>query len=388
MMAAITASSLGGLVTVYEKEERVGQKILKTGNGKCNLSNLKMDSGEFYSNHPKRVKEILHKFSVKDTIDFFGQLGVMIRDKGGYLYPYSEQAQVVLDALRFKLDELGVGLRCEQEIKTVNRDDNGGFRIGGETFDKVIIACGSMAAGRFDEGKSGYQIAKDLGHKVVDIVPGLCKLVCWEDFLKALAGVRCQAKITLMIEGKEAQVEVGELQFVATALSGIPIFQMSRTAAYALKSGKDVTVLMNLFPDKTEAEYEDFCRLRLSSFLNKTVLDFLLGMTNKKINQVMIKLHDLKQQEKVSDIGEEKMLKLLRNYRNLEFKVKYADTFANAQVAAGGVSLADLSDDLESLIVPGLYFIGEIVDVDGRCGGYNLQWAWSSGYIAGVSCAK
>jgi len=347
-----------------------------------------MDSGEFYSSHPERVKEIIHKFTVEDTIDFFGQLGVMIRDKGGYLYPYAEQAQVVLDALRFKLDELGVGLRCGQEIKTVTRDDSGGFKLGGETYDKVIVACGSIAAGRFDEGKSGYQIAKDLGHKVVDIVPGLCKLICGEGFLKALAGVRCQAKLTLLIDGKEVQVEVGELQFVATALSGIPIFQMSRTAAYALKSGKDVTVLVDFFPDKTEAEYEDFCRLRLSTFSNKTVLDFLLGMTNKKINQVMIKLHNLQQQEKVSDIGEERMFKLLRSYRKLEFKVKSADTFTNAQVAAGGVSLADLSCNLESLLVPGLYFIGEIVDVDGRCGGYNLQWAWSSGNIAGVSSVK
>ncbi|MCL2719067.1 MAG: aminoacetone oxidase family FAD-binding enzyme [Lachnospiraceae bacterium] len=389
MVAAITAASYDSEVTLYEKKARVGQKLLVTGNGKCNLSNKKMDAGEFYTAFPERVEKILHKFSVNDTIDFFDKLGVMIRDKGGYLYPYSEQAQVVLDALRLTLSELKIKVECEYEVEAVVRK-NGGFCVHGNEnlFDKVIITCGSLAGQKKGAGKSGYQLVKSLGHQVNEVVPGLCKLKCREDFLKALAGVRCQAKLTLFVNGIEKQAESGELQFVADAISGIPIFQLSRTAAYALLKDSAVTVKADFFPEMTDAGYEDFCLNRLDSFQDKTIIDFLLGMTNKKINQVMISLYGLKQSDKVNDIGKEKMVRLLNEYRKLSFTVVQTDSFENAQVCAGGVSLAELSDNLESLTLPGLFFAGEIVDVDGRCGGYNLQWAWSSGYAAGNEASK
>ncbi|MCL2051713.1 MAG: aminoacetone oxidase family FAD-binding enzyme [Lachnospiraceae bacterium] len=382
MMAAIRAASLGCSVTLYERKARVGQKLLVTGNGKCNLSNAKMEINEFYTSMPERVGKILAQFSVKETISFFESLGVMIRNKGGYLYPYPEQANVVLDALRLRLLELGVLVVCETEIKTLEKKNNQ-FNVGSDVFDKVIIACGSMAYGKNDEGESGYEMAESLGHQVVKLVPGLCKLKCKEEFLKSLAGVRCWAKLTVLVNGTIKQTEIGELQFTAQAISGIPVFQLSRTAAYALTRGERAIVLVDFFPDMTAAEYEEFCSKRLTLFAERTVAEFLLGMANKKINQVMISLHGLKQNERVSKIGNDKMKGLLDSYRHLKFEVARPDSLANAQVCAGGVELEGLSDDLESLKVPGLFFAGEIIDVDGRCGGYNLQWAWSSGYVAG-----
>jgi predicted Rossmann fold flavoprotein len=207
MMAAITAASLGSRVTLYEMKARIGQKILATGNGKCNLSNMKMGAGEFYSSNPAWVENILAKFSVADTTAFFNRLGVMIREKNGGLYPYSEQAQVVLDALRLKLAELGVVIICEKEVTAVKVHNDGLFAVGDDIYDKVIIACGSKAAQKKGAGESGYQIVKDLGHEIIHLVPGLCKLFCREDFLKAMAGVRCPARLTLRVNGAENPIQ-------------------------------------------------------------------------------------------------------------------------------------------------------------------------------------
>ena len=387
MVAAIRAAAMGGAVTIYEKNERVGQKILATGNGKCNLSNMEMDQKYFHTSHPYQLVKMLHKFSVADTITFFAWLGLMVREKGAHLYPYSEQASAVLDVLRFKLADLDVKVICGCEIETVKERENGMFLVGGELYEKVIVACGSRAWVKKGDGRSGYKIAEGFGHSLAKVVPGLCKLKCREGFLKGLAGVRCQAQLTMVVNGSEKQYERGELQFTKDALSGIPIFELSRNAAYALEAGDDVAVLVNFFPEMNEGEYEAFCRARYDLDNDRSIADFLVGMTNKKINQAMIRLSGLKADDLVDTVDYRKIFSLLKGYRQLKFTVTETDSFENAQVCAGGVTLLNLSENMESRLVPGLYFVGEIVDVDGRCGGYNLQWAWTSGYLAGTSAA-
>jgi predicted flavoprotein YhiN len=183
------------------------------------------------------------------------------------------------------------------------------------------------------------------------------------------------------------------LQFVAGALSGIPVFQLSRSAAYLLSEGKKVVVDVDFFPEISIAEYEDFCRKRLDGVNKcispgKSLTDFLLGMAHKKINQALIRKNGLNYDDKVADISWEKLWLLLLEFKGLKFHVKAVDSFENAQICAGGVSLCGLNECLESLTLPGLFFAGEILDVDGRCGGYNLQWAWSSGYISGANAAS
>jgi len=226
-------------------------------------------------------------------------------------------------------------------------------------------------------------MAEMFGHTINPVVSGLCKLFCREGFLKALSGVRCQAEITLVINGATAQVESGEVQFTNEGISGIPVFQLSRTASYALLEDKEVKVKINFFPDMAEDDYENFCFQRLALNKGKSLSDFLLGMAHKKINQVMIRKHGFSYEDKIENISSDSVWKLLMEFRSLLVRIRKSDSFENAQVCAGGVDLNEVSDELESVLVPGLYFAGEILDVDGRCGGYNLQWAWSSGFVAG-----
>ena len=390
MMAAITAAREGCQVTLYEKKPRIGQKILATGNGKCNLSNRNTDYRNVYnSSKYKGIAETLHKFTADDTINFFSDIGVLIREKNGYLYPYSEQAQTVLEAFRLELSRLDVEVICENEIETIEQKEDF-FLVSDEKYDKVIIACGSKAGVKEGHGDSGYKIAEMMGHTLKEVVPGLTKLFCEEEeLLKILAGVRCQAEVTMITDGAEFQFERGELQFTKNALSGIPIFQMSREVAYDLTKGKEVLIRINFFPDKTAYEFQAICDQRLNRVgETKSVMDFLLGLANNKVNQAIIKTNDMKQNDDIIAYRKTKLKKLLKSYRDFRFTVLRPDSFENAQVCAGGVLLSELSENLESLKVPGIYFAGEILDVDGMCGGFNLQWAWTTGYVAGKSAAE
>ncbi len=395
MMAALTAAAGGCQVTLYEKNERVGKKILATGNGKCNLSNMEMDISHYYTSHPDLVETVLEKFSVFDTIAFFESAGMMIKEKNGYLYPVSEQASTVLDILRRELQTRHVKVCCDCEVTAIEHNNHFGYCITvsnnnnnmQEMYDKVIVACGSRAAQKKEEGQSGYRLAESLHHSIVPIVPALVQLRCSEEYMKALAGVRCQAKLSLIINGECLQKETGELQLTEYGISGIPVFQFSREAAYALLDKKEVVVEVDFFPDYNEAAYHFFIKNRYEIGKDQTLEDLLLGMANKKINQIMIKKAGYKGTDKVSQLGKKAVLEILKGYRKLRLHITAVNSFENAQVCAGGVSLRELSKNMESLFLPGMYFVGELLDVDGRCGGYNLQWAWASGYVAGTHAA-
>ncbi len=403
MMAAITAAAGGARVVVYEKNERVGKKLLVTGNGKCNLGNLDLEIDRYYSSDPQLAERILKCFSVLDTMRFFNGLGMMIREKNGYLYPFSEQASTVLDILRLRMEELGIEVVCGCEIVAIERMDFDGGDVGrndigridygrlrvkpagggGVVFDRVILACGSRASLKSKEVFGGYRLAADMGHSIVPVVPALVQLRCREDYIKSLAGVRCQVRINLVTDGVTGQEERGELQFTEYGISGIPVFQFSRLASYALLEKRDVAVDVDFFPDYGDGEYEAFVKERYRAGAGKPLADFLLGMANKKVNRIMILLSGCKGGDVVSVLGFKKIGEILGRFRKLRLHITAVNSFEYAQVCAGGVPLHEVSGSLESLLVPGLYFAGEVLDVDGRCGGYNLQWAWSSGYVAG-----
>lgn len=394
MIAAITAARCGAEVTLFEKNDRVGKKILATGNGKCNLSNLEFGIEHYYCKDKDKLNKFFSRFSVWDAISFFENTGLMIKSKNGYLYPYSEQASSVLDVLRMELGRAGVKVVTGAEIvsaaccsgkENFQLKDKDGKK---HYFNKVIAACGSPASLKKGEGMTGYELAKGFGHKINPIVPGLVQLRSDDGFIKALAGVRCQANVRLMINGQEKACETGELQFTEYGISGIPVFQMSRVAAYALKENKSVTVLVDFFPDREEKTFACANRLRFEAQPDKTLEDYLTGTQNKKINMVMIKLSGLKPGMKAEDAGWKKIWGIMQQYRAFPIHISRANPIENAQVCAGGVDMAQVNSQLESELVKGLYFAGEILDVDGKCGGYNLQWAWTSGYIAGASAAE
>ena len=390
MMAAICAAQKGANVVLIEKNDRVGKKILATGNGKCNVSNLSFDMSNYYCADTEKLEQIFSVFSVKELITFFETNGLMIRSKNGYLYPYAEQAAVVLDFFRRLLQNKKIRICLNQEINRVEYKVEK-FIVKGDTFseefDKVIIACGGPASQKKGIGMTGFDIARKFGHQVHKVVPGLVQLHASDSFLKIVAGVRSQAEIKLFFDDKYVATEQGEVQFTDYGISGIPVFQVSRMVSYAVKEGKRVTVRINFFPDMEEKEFWDCMKRRYDKMQSATVEEFLSGTVNKKINTAMIKLAGLKPEQNINKIAFENIKLLLKQYRELMVHITASNGMENAQVCAGGVDFAEISTNMESFKCKGLYFTGEVVDVDGKCGGYNLQWAFTSGYIAGRSAA-
>ncbi len=391
MMAAIQAAKKHATVTIFEKNDRVGKKILMTGNGKCNLSNTNFDLRFFHSDTKTDLSTFFDAFGVKETISFFEKEGMLIKNKNGYLYPASEQASTVLDVLRFALKRLGVICKTDAEVKKIYKKGN---QFGVETktetiyFDSVIIASGSKAGPQQTVSGSGYMIAKSLGHHVVEPLPALVQLRCKEDYFKQIAGIRTDCSLTMLVNGKPTQCERGELQLTEYGISGIVVFQLSGNAAKALKCKNTVQVQMDFLPDFTEETYKAFVHNRFEAKKGQTAEEFFLGMTNKKLLMLFLKLSGLSPAEIVDEQTKEKCQHVFSLLRTFTVNVKETNPFPNAQICCGGVRMDEVTNNLESKIVPGLYFCGELLDVDGRCGGYNLQWAWTSGYIAGVHAAK
>lgn len=391
MMAAVQAARDGADVTVYERNDRIGKKILSTGNGKCNFSNEYMDAGCYHGSGRMLIDPVYDVFGVRQTRDFFQDLGMRIREVNGYLYPSSGQASTVLDLFRWELLRLSVDIHTGQQVtgiipakedltvKTADHRD--------QTYDAVILTCGGAAAPGTGSDGAGYRLAGQLGHRIVPVVPALTALRCREDYYKQVAGVRCEAKVTLYIEGSKICEERGELQLTDYGISGIPVFQISRHAAYALRDDKHTTVRISFLPDYEDSAYEQFWQERWERQHSQTMEMFLTGIVNKKINLLMLRLAGIKGSETAQTVPEKTRQKLQRLYRSLEVEIKSTNPFEQAQVSAGGVDCTEVTGHLASRIVPGLYFAGEILDIDGICGGYNLQWAFSSGTIAGRAAA-
>lgn len=393
MMAAVTASNYNATVTLLEKKERVGQKLLATGNGKCNLSNLEFDMNKYYCADKDKLHTIFGVYSLWDMLSFFESRGMMVRSKNGYLYPYSEQASTVLDVFRRNLEADNIEIETNCDIISANyQKDTNTFMVTGSgkvwEFDKLVIACGGPASLKKKDGLTGFKLAEGFGHTVNTVVPGLVQLRASDkNFFKAVSGVRCHARASLFADGMLLGEEEGEVQFTDYGLSGIPIFQFSRVAAYALEEEKRVSVSVNLFPDQEQKAFEYQMRLRYDYYVNSSIEEFLLGTVNKKINQAMMKVNGIKPTDRISELGFKKVWEFIMSYRNLNIHIEAVNGMEHAQVCAGGVDFMEISTQMESMKCPGLYFAGEVIDIDGKCGGYNLQWAWTSGYIAGRNAA-
>lgn len=393
MTAAIRAAQAGASVTLYERNDRVGKKILSTGNGKCNFSNEKMGADCYYGSGRALVDAIYETFGVRETKDFFAKLGMQIKDRDGYLYPASGQATTVLDVLRYELERLSVSVHTGQRVIDIAVESNG-LTVEtddqrSENYDAVILACGGKAAPKTGSDGDGFLLAKKLGHRIIPTVPALVALRCEEDFYKRVAGVRCDARLTLHIDGQPIRIEQGELQWTDYGISGIPVFQLSREAAYALKGHKTVTVKIDLMPELCEDDgsYSRFWAERWERQGGQTMEQFVTGSVNKKLGLLLLKMAEIKETEKAESIEPFRRKRLEELYHSFTVKVNETNTFDQAQVCAGGVDCREVTDTLESRIVEGLYFAGEILDIDGVCGGYNLQWAWSSGTVAGQTAA-
>lgn len=399
LMAAITAAENGADVTILEHMPRVGKKILATGNGKCNMTNLHMTADCYRCGEPEVPMQVIGTFPVSDTIQFFRRLGILTTDRNGYVYPASGQAQTVLDALREKTDSLGIRTVCESKVYAIEKDKKGSFVVKSETGSYsgnfVILAAGSMAAKTTGSDGSGYELAKSLGHKVKKPLPALVQLKCNGDFFKGIAGVRTDVRVSLYTVGRNGELEAllaadsGELQLTDYGISGIPVFQVSRYAAEALDRRKRVMAVVDFMPDYTEEEVFRILEEQRNYLYDRKAGDFLNGLFNKKLAALFMKAARIKPELDVAVVSNKKLGELVEVIKEMTFEVTGTNSYDKAQICMGGVPLSEVdAATMESRLVPGLYFAGEILDVDGICGGYNLQWAWSSGHLAGVSAVN
>lgn len=416
MMAAIAAARSGARVTLLEGNDRLGKKILSTGNGKCNLGNEKLDLEEYHTGSPALLESCLRRFSTEDTVSFFRDIGLMIKSRKGYLYPACEQASAVLDVLRYEVAASGVEVVTGCKVEGIRRAGKVEVRGGGKdfSFDRVVLACGGRAAPKTGSDGSGYDLARQLGHRLVPTVPALVQLRCAEDCLKSVAGVRAEAELTVLWQGRQAARERGELQLTEHGISGIPVFQLSRKVNYILAgrrpagaSGPEgrreasgrrsrreegyppaegVEVRIDFLPDCSEEGFAAF-RARRDLLRQRTVEEFFTGMLHKKLMLLFIRLAGLKPTDEIGRADRRKVDRVYELCRNWSVHVVGDNGYDSAQACAGGIPLEEVTEELESRRQPGIYFAGEMLDVDGRCGGYNLQWAWCSGYLAGCAAA-
>lgn len=396
LTAAIAAARQGAEVTILEHMDRVGKKILSTGNGRCNMTNLSMRA-EFYRCSQKQFPmKVLDRFSVWDTLTFFDELGIVTKNRNGYIYPNSDQASAVLDTLRLEAEHLGVQMLCGCQVQKLRQTKIAGRRqFEAETSQgkfcggSLILATGSMAAPATGSDGSGYELAKAFGHQIIKPLPALVQLRCEGKQYKQLAGIRCEASLKMMVDGKAVAGEEGELQLTEYGISGIPVFQISRFASVALDDGKQVTVLIDFLPSQSRDESRRFLKKRVGRMEYRTCGDLMTGVLNKKLALVLLRLSGIRPDEPVGTVKPPQWDRLVTNLKSYEARVTGTNPFEQAQVCCGGVDTRDVRPEtMESRLVPGLYLTGELLDVDGICGGYNLQWAWSTGMIAGRSAGR
>lgn len=394
MTAALCAAKGGAAVCIYEKNDRVGKKLLATGNGKCNFTNLLLEENSYNGGGKEQIHKILESFSPRDCIAYFESMGMLTKEKNGYLYPASEQASTVLDLLRMQLGFYGVCVKADCEIVRLC-EENGEYRLFGyrdgkkESFsaEKVIIAAGSIAGIKNNGRSDPYGLLRTLKLPLVPVAPALVQLCCGEAYLKAVAGVRLQACISLCIDGKPVCRETGEVQLTDYGVSGIPVFQLSRFAAYGLLEKRKVQVHINSLPGFTDEAYKSFRKNRRIQNGEQSAEEYFLGICHKKLIQLWLKLSGIRPGEKAKDIPKEKMEAMFGYFRDFPLTVEKTNSFSQAQVCAGGLAMEAVDENLQLHRYPGVYVTGELLDVDGRCGGYNLQWAFASGYTAGTHAA-
>lgn len=388
MAAAISAGIYENDIVILERNAVAGKKICATGNGKCNFTNLSFNETDLRGCDTKKAYSIYSRFSNIDTIDFFAGLGIPNHERNGYCYPHSGQASSVRDALLYKIEELGINVFYDTRVTGIEHQ-NSLFTLkttnGYFSCSKLILATGGQAQHCFGTDGSIYYYAKKLGHTIIEPLPALVGLTLDDYSLKELAGVRHEAEISLKIDDSEAYREYGEIIFSKTGISGIPVMNSSRFAAEALEQGKKVDICLDFFKDYTLEGLYEFIEHHYQNS-NLSVKTSLTGVLNNKLIEVILNKSGVKKDcTRRDEKTFESLGRIAELMKGLSFRVTGTNGFDNAQCTAGGIPLDEInSETLESLKCDGLYMTGELLDIDGKCGGYNLQWAWTTGVIAGA----
>lgn len=391
MIVAITARKSGKEVVVLERKDRILKKVLITGNGRCNITNVNANISNYFGKNISSVENILNSFNPQDTMDFFNGLGIICNEENrGKVYPLSGQASSVVDALRFEAERLGVRIETEFYVRKIEKEGFK-FKIYSEERKKieagrVIIAAGGQSYPELGSNGSGFELAKELGHSVTRLSPSIVQLKTEKHQVKGLQGIKTDAAVTAYGDNKKICTYDGELLFTDYGISGNVVFNIS----FVMPLYKNVEFEIDFMEKFDYNELYEILKERKKMMSHLTMENYFNGMINKKLGQFLSKVSGIEKLSKtVKDLNDSEIRKLCTVLKKYRIKILDTTGFKNAQVTAGGVSLDEVnSETLESKIVKGLYFSGEVLDVYGECGGFNLQWAWASGYIAGKNAAK
>jgi len=390
LVCAIEAARKGHSVSVFEKNSKVGRKILATGNGRCNISNETITLSRYHGESPHFVKEPLRRFDTLTCKNYFRTLGLEMREgEEGRLYPMSHQASSVVDMLLHEARSLGVSFLMESAVTSI---DKKGVEFvlqvkeQTHTFDACVIASGSVAMPTLGSSNSGYGFAKALGHSVIEPYPSLVQLVSDEVHLKEVSGVKMDAGVELYIDNQKRQNVQGDLLFTVYGLSGSAILDISRMASKAFVEGDSVHVVLDLLPNLSKDALSSLLQKRLSFAKDKSLSLWLEGIIPKRLALFIIQREKLISLKEASSLGAKEIKKIVFALKALRMNVTATKGFESAEVCAGGVDVRELdAKNLMSQKVENLYFCGEVLDIDGDCGGFNLHFAWASGYLVGQS---
>lgn len=394
MMAAITAARNGRKVCIVERLSRVGKKILVTGNGRCNMGNTYLLPKHYHSSDQVDVEGVLARFGYEQTENFFKELGILPLVEGTKVYPLSEQATTVLDVLRMEMERLEVEILTDTKIIAMKQGKKGWQLTceSGEmiTAEKVIVATGGMTSTSLGCDGLGYELLKKVGHTLKQPFPILVHVLSDSPYCKMMKGTKVKANASVYVEGKLARAEYGEVLFTDDGLSGPPIFQISRQVSRAALENKPAKVTLDLFSQMTEEQLISLLYERTYQHPERTIEELLIGMLHKRVIIPVLKASKIDGIHRLVETLEyEEIQRIVKVLKGFTFEVQGTRGYKFAQVTAGGIRATEIDfETMASLKADNLYITGEVMDIDGDCGGYNLQWAWATGYIAGMSVSR
>jgi predicted Rossmann fold flavoprotein len=393
LMAAIAAARCGIRPLILERMNRVGKKILASGNGRCNLTNLHENLEHYHGTDPMFAKPVLDRFGVRNTLRFFEELGLVWKtEDNGRVFPLTDQASVVLDLLRYELRKLQVEDVCESEVVSLEGGRDA-FRLELNNSHvhftrKLILAAGGRASPSLGSNGSGYRLARMMGHAIVEPMPAIVQIRLKAQYLKRLKGVKFQGTLSILQEDGPAEKESGEILFTDYGVSGPPALKLSRRVNERLRMNKKSVVELDLMPEQTESEFRSTLDARIKILCYKELSNALLGMIHKRLIPVVLEMAMIDKAKPCRNLTHSEIDRLAAAIKSWKIEVIGTRSWLDAQVSAGGVSTAEIHPEtLESRKAPGLFFAGEIMDIDGDSGGFNLQWAWASGHEAGRHAA-
>ena len=383
LVCALQCARRGKKVLLLEKEQQVARKVLVSGNGRCNLTNAHVCVSDYFGT-PQLAQSVLHQFSFQDCMAFFHELGVLTQEEGlGRVFPLTGKSSAVVEALRVACVENGVEIRLGSEVKKIEKKKHFWVSLqSGEKFISkyAVLACGSKAYPQVGGTENGYQLAQSLGHHIIPLTPSLSALNVKEKAVSRLQGIRAQVQ-TVLGRGTDKEIRTdGEILFTNYGLSGPAVLNLSGVIGKALSKGP-VSIEINFFPQIQDIQ--SFIEERIKRFPARKAKDFFAGMLHENIANLLIDFCGIKKNVLVQDWTENVIKNVSKTLGAWPFTVLSLRPWTEAMVAAGGVNCAEINyNTLESLRCGGLYILGELLNVDGRSGGFNLHFAWGCGYVA------